>query len=92
MPAQKPEPTSLLVELSATPKECRMCKILEELSPPERDALLSVLKKMKEKNLTQKGRSQHYYSYRWLAELLTKYGFTIEKNDVRKYLIGKCDC
>ena len=92
MPTSKNEPSSLLVDLSVNHDECRMCKILEELPASERDALLLVLKKIIEKNTTQLGRSQHFYSYRWLAEVLTKHGFKIDKKDVRKYAIGKCSC
>lgn len=92
MPTQKNEVSALLIDLTSIPKECRMCKILKELPASEKDALLLVIKKMQEKNTTQHGRSQHTYSYSWLADVLKKHGFVIEKKDVRKYLTGKCNC
>lgn len=92
MPTQKNEPSALLVELTATHKNCRMCEILQALPTTEKDALLLVIKKMQDKNLTQHGRSQHSYSYSWLAGVLTKHGFAIEKKDVMKYFRKNCEC
>ena len=92
MPTHKTEPSALLIELTTDLKPCRMCQVLEKLPASEKDALLLVVKKMREKNATQHGRSQHTYSYAWLANVLTKHGFPLERKDVRNYVTGKCEC
>lgn len=84
--------SSLLHELQSVTDECRMCEILRQLPPKEKDALLVVIKKMKEKNATKQGRAKKTYTYRWLAETLTKHGFSVDRRDVRNYMTGKCDC
>lgn len=92
MPALNTTKKSLLTELQSMTDECRMCQILRELPDSERDALLVVIKKMKEKNSSKEGRSKHNYTYRWLANTLTSHGFDIDLKGVRRFMSGKCKC
>jgi hypothetical protein len=63
-----------------------MDAILDSLPPTERDALLSVLSRMRDKNRSVVTRANSNYSYKWLAEVLTKHGHEIKANQVRHYL------
>jgi len=47
---------------------------------------MQVLERMAEKNADKSLRATHTYSYRWLAETLTKHGHPISKNQIRHYM------
>lgn len=66
----------------------RMEQILDSLPETDRDALSKVLKKMHEKNGDKSLRSVPHYSYKWLAETLTKHGHAINKHQVRHYMVN----
>ena len=92
MPQSKksqPSPNALLSELDECVKASfkhRMDAILDSLSPSERDSLLSVLARMRDKNKSVVTRAYSNYSYKWLAEVLTKHGHEIKANQIRHYL------
>ena len=92
MPTSKKETNGLLFDLTSATVDCRLCVILKELPVTERDALMAVIAKMKTKNATKHGRALHTYTYRWLADVLTKHGFAIQQKDVRNYFKKECDC
>ena len=92
MPTLKKEKNGLLEDLQSFDTGCRMCQILLALPVSERDALMLVIDKMKKKNSTKEGRSSHTYTYKWLAEVLSKHGFAILRKDIARYFVGKCDC
>ncbi len=92
MPQSKksqPTPNALVSELDECVKASfkhRMDAILDSLPPTERDALLSVLSRMRDKNRSVVTRANNNYSYKWLAGVLTKHGHEIKANQVRHYL------
>lgn len=69
--------------------EARMVQILEALSDNDRKALETVLEKMRKKNSETSTRSTHMYSYKWLADTLTKHGHPITKDQIRHYMKRK---
>jgi uncharacterized membrane protein len=85
----QPTPNAFVSELDECVKASfkhRMDAILDSLPPTERDALLSVLSRMRDKNRSVVTRANSNYSYKWLAEVLTKHGHEIKANQVRHYL------
>lgn len=90
MPQPKRIESALTAELNATNDASfrhRMQQILESLDESEREALERVLDRMHAKNLDKTVRTGPLYSYRWLAETLTKHGHPIKKNQVRHYMV-----
>lgn len=81
--------SSLLGELlsaDANPPH-RLGQILASVSSEEKQALLDVMEKMYKKNRDKSLRASPSTSYRWLAELLTKHGHEITKEQVRHYMV-----
>lgn len=72
--------------LARIESDARMAQILERLSDSERKAVEIVLDKMRQKNADKTTRSTHAYSYKWLADTLTKHGHPVTKNQIRHYL------
>lgn len=89
MPQSKRVESALSAELSGfvhANMRHRMHQILESLESSERALLMQVLERMAEKNADKSLRATHTYSYRWLAETLTKHGHPISKNQIRHYM------
>lgn len=90
MPQLKKVDSGLSAELNQSLNENvthRMHQILESLDQQERTALEQVMAKMHEKNLDKSLRSTPQFSYKWLAETLTKHGHPIKKNQVRHFMV-----
>lgn len=91
MPKSKSGVSALAVELNQSADanlKHRMLQILDSLEVDERTALESVLNRMREKNSVVGSRSIHQYSYQWLADLLTKHGHPISRNQVRHFMVN----
>lgn len=90
MPQSKRVESALSAELNQSADanvSHRMHQILNALDEQERAALNRVLEKMRDKNADKSLRSVPHYSYKWLAETLTKHGHPINKNQVRHYML-----
>lgn len=90
MPQSKKVESSLSDELNESAElsvRHRMYQILDSLGEEERKALEKVLEKMYQKNNDESSRSVPRFSYKWLADTLTKHGYPIKKNQIRHYMV-----
>ena len=60
--------------------------ILAQLSDEERDEVLIVLDKLREKQGDQ--HLHPHYSMRWLAEVLTQNGYQIGQDSIKRWLLA----
>lgn len=90
MPQSKRVESALSAELNEAADanvRHRMLQIFDSLDEQERVALWKVMAKIAEKNADRSLRTVSQYSYRWLAETLTKHGHPINKNQVRHFML-----
>lgn len=64
----------------------RVDEILDSLSDVEREALHKTIMNMVERNQDKSARCRNGFSYKWLADVLTKNGHTVSANQVRWYI------
>jgi ribosomal protein L23 len=64
----------------------RVDEILESLSDVEREAVNKTILNMVEKNKDTSTRCRNGYSYKWLADVLTKNGHAVSANQIRHYV------
>jgi hypothetical protein len=89
VPQSKKLESVLIADLercASTSVKHRLEEILDSLPESERQALEKTISNMAEKNQNTSLRCRNGFSYKWLAEVLTKHGHTISANQVRHYI------